>query len=113
MNEINYVVCATGGSLPCGRYLLAPLTGNLEVNKELMQRKTQNKDSPRAAIELKSVIERLKFRSPPRSRVQTLEAPPPGQHPLIKRPKPKAGLIGVSFASPIATCRVDIVHVIY
>ncbi len=80
------------------------------MNKE--QRKIKNKDSPRAAIELKSVIERLKFRSPPRSRVQTLEAPPPGQHPLIKRPKPKAGLIGVSFASPIATCKVDINQVI-
>ncbi len=27
---------ATGGSLPCGRYLLAPLTGNKEGSKGLM-----------------------------------------------------------------------------
>ncbi len=27
---------ATGGSLPCGRYYLAPLTGNIEGSKGLM-----------------------------------------------------------------------------
>ncbi len=31
-----YLVRATGGSLPCRRYLLAPLTGNKEGSKGLM-----------------------------------------------------------------------------
>ncbi len=29
-------ICATGGSLPCGRYLLAPLTGNKDGSMGLM-----------------------------------------------------------------------------
>ncbi|VDD78282.1 unnamed protein product [Mesocestoides corti] len=60
---------------------------------------------------MKSVIERLKLRSPSRSRVQALEAPPPGQQPLTNRPNPKAGLIGVSLARAMATCKSEVVAV--
>ncbi len=46
----NCPVCVTGGSLPCGRYLLAPLTGHNEGSIWLMVPRGLHRFGPRLAL---------------------------------------------------------------
>lgn len=55
-----------------------------------------------AAMEETKVMVMLRLTSPSKSRVQKLEAIPPGQTPITNRPKPINGSSIISLATPKA-----------
>lgn len=60
---------------------------------------------PKAAKVLRNVIVTLRLRLPPRRYVQILLPPPPGLHPVTKRPSCRATLCdNSSLARPKAHC---------